>query len=143
MQGELFTIKSPVGVCVEGGNSTDVTLSAHIPNTNSFLHTSRYSNNHRKRICSRFWTVCYPKTSPKLPPQISVPAGTPTSLQEHPAHGNSLKVRESSSSPKPTNAALPTGIGAHCCSCQRATTLLTLLYAHEMPLEEDCALSSR
>lgn len=64
-----------MGVCVEGGNSTDVTLSAHIPNTNFCLHTSRYSNNHRKTTRSRFWSMCYLKTSPKLPPHISVPTG--------------------------------------------------------------------
>lgn len=58
LQGELFPIKSPVGVCVEGGNSTDVTLSAHISNTNSFLHTSRYSNNHRKKNLQQVFGPC-------------------------------------------------------------------------------------
>lgn len=92
LQGELFPIKSPVGVCVEGGNSTDVTLPAHISNTNSFLHTSRYSNNHRKKNLQQvFGTVCYLETSPELPPHISVPTGTSTPLQEHLAHGNSWR----------------------------------------------------
>lgn len=136
--GELFTMKAHVGVSVEGENSTDVTLSARIPNTNFFLHTSRYSNNHTKRTCSRFWSMCYFKTSPKLPPHISVPTGTATSLQEHPSHVNSLVV--GSSSPNP-DFGIWTRIGAHrWSSCQCATTLLALLYAHKMSLEEDCAL---
>lgn len=129
-----------MGVCVEGGNSTDVILSARIPNTNFFLLTSHYSNNHTKRTCSRFWSMCYFKTSPRLPPHVSVPTGTATSLQEPPSHVNSLVVGETSSSPN-LSVGLWTRIGAHRWSCQCATTLSALLYAHKMSLEEDCAPS--
>lgn len=87
-------MKTHVGGCVEGGNSIDVTPSAHISNTNFFLHASSYSNNHRKKTCSRFWSVRYLKTSPKLPPHISVQTRTPTSLQEPSSHMNSPKVGE-------------------------------------------------
>lgn len=97
-----------------------------VPNTDFFLHTSRYSNNHRKKNpktppCSRFWSVCYLKTSPKLPSRISAPTRTPTSLQESPSHMNSWEVEESSSSPSSHQ---------HWTTNKKRNTLLTLLVCY-------------
>lgn len=71
-----------VGLRGEGENSTDVNLSAHIPNRNALLHTSHYPSNCRERTCSTFWSVCYLITSSKPPPHILKQEEPSTSLQE-------------------------------------------------------------
>jgi len=43
-----------VGLRGEGENSTDVNLSAHIPNRNALLHTSHYPSNDEKGPAARF-----------------------------------------------------------------------------------------
>lgn len=123
------------GVCVEGGNSTDVTLSAHISIPSSTPHTT-------------------PTTTEKE----SAAGFGPCVTLKPPQNCQHMFLYQQEQPPLYKNT-LPTGIlwrwqgaahpqshcewnRAHCCSCQCATTLVTLLHAHKMPSEEECALSS-
>lgn len=61
---ESYVACRHMGLRGEGENSTDVNLSAHIPNRNALLHTSHYPSNCRERTCSTFWSVCYKNPFP-------------------------------------------------------------------------------
>lgn len=129
-------MQTRVGVCGEGGNSTEVNLSPHIPNRNFLLHTSHYSINHRKRTCSGFGVFVnlkFPQSSYHTYLYHQEPS---TLLQEPPSHWRWERAVH------PQTPALDyeqeQDHDADVVGVQQL--FLQLLCEHKMSLEEDCAL---